>query len=119
MRESVFQEKLIRELKVLFPGCYIFKQDSSQYQGIPDLLVLYKKHWAMLECKESLTASKQPNQEWYVEVMNDMSFAAFICPENKKEIIDALQQSFKLTGLSRNTKPQLISLDQLLGREAA
>lgn len=93
-RETLFQGKLIRELKELFPGCYIFKQDEQQYQGIPDLLILYGNKWAMLECKESLAAVHQPNQDWYVEVMNNLSFAAFIFPENKEEIIDALKQTF-------------------------
>jgi len=100
--ETIFQGKLIRELKAMFPGCYIFKQDSLQYQGIPDLLILYKTNWAMLECKESLAAAHQPNQDWYVEVMNDMSFAAFIYPENREEILDALYQAFEPGGVSRS-----------------
>lgn len=91
--ESGFQDRLREDLKKLFPGCLIFKMD--QIQGIPDLLVLYKDKWATLECKKSANAKKQPNQEYYVGMMNEMSFSRFICPENKEEVLNDLQQTFK------------------------
>lgn len=90
--ESGFQDWLIKELKELFPGCMTFKME--QFQGIPDLLVLYKNKWASLECKKSAKAKRQPNQEYYVEKMNDMSFSRFVYPENKEEVIRDLQQVF-------------------------
>lgn len=92
--ESGFQDKLRDELKNLFPGCLIFKMD--QIQGIPDLLILYKDKWASLECKKFARANKQPNQDYYVELMNNMSFSRFICPENKEEVLRELQQAFRL-----------------------
>lgn len=95
MLESKFQAALIKELKQMFAGCIVMKNDSSYIQGIPDLLVLYKDKWAALECKKNASAKKQPNQEYYVSQMNDMSFARFICPENKEEVLDELQRSFK------------------------
>jgi len=91
--ESGFQDKLIKELKELFPGCMTFKME--QKQGIPDLLVLYKNMWASLECKKSANAKRQPNQEYYVGLMNNMSFARFICPENKNEVLSDLRKVFK------------------------
>lgn len=91
--ESGFQDKLRDELKKLFPGCLIFKME--QIQGIPDLLVLYKNKWASLECKKSARAKRQPNQEYYVGLMNEMSFSRFICPENKEEVLNDLQSAFK------------------------
>lgn len=94
MLESEFQSKLIKELKNIFVGCLVMKLDSSYIQGIPDLLILYKDKWASLECKKSAKAKKQPNQEYYVGRMNEMSFSRFICPENKEEVIDELQQTF-------------------------
>lgn len=94
MLESKFQAKLIKELKEMFPGCIVTKNDSSYIQGIPDLLILYKDKWASLECKKSETASRRPNQEYYVGMMNDMSFSRFICPENKEEVLHELQQTF-------------------------
>ena len=90
--ESGFQDKLISELKKLFPGCMIFKMD--QIQGIPDLLILYKNKWASLENKKSANAKRQPNQEYYVGKMNEMSFSRFICPENKDDVLKELVEEF-------------------------
>ena len=93
--ERDFQANLIRELKELFVGCIVTKLDANHIQGIPDLLILYKDKWATLECKKSARAKKQPNQEYYVGLMNKMSFSRFICPENKEEVLYDLQQTFK------------------------
>lgn len=90
--ESGFQDKLVKELKIMFPGCLTFKMD--QIQGIPDLLVLYGDRWASLECKRNANAKKQPNQEYYVGLMNEMSFSRFICPENKEEVLNELRHAF-------------------------
>ena len=91
--ESGFQDKLRKELEEMFPGCMIFKMD--QVQGIPDLLILHNDKWASLECKRSSKAAKQPNQEYYVGRMNEMSFSRFICPENKEEVFSELQQALR------------------------
>lgn len=97
--ESGFQDKLKDELKKLFPGCMIFKME--QIQGIPDLLVLYGNKWASLECKQHSKAKRQPNQEYYVERMNEMSFSRFICPENKEEVLRELQSALQPERSSR------------------
>lgn len=94
MRESIFQSKLIRDLKNRFPGCIVMKTDPTYIQGIPDLLILHKDKWAALECKNKATAKKQANQSYYVNKMNDMSFSKFIYPENKEEVLNELQQTF-------------------------
>lgn len=91
--ESGFQDKLRKDLEEMFPGCMVFKMD--QIQGIPDLLVLYNDRWASLECKKSASAKKQPNQEYYVGRMNEMSFSRFISPENKEEVLNELFQTFR------------------------
>lgn len=95
MLESSFQGQLIKELKKMFPGCIVTKNDSSHIQGIPDLTIFYKDKWATLECKQNARAKRQPNQEYYVGRMNEMSFSKFICPENKEEVLYELQQTFK------------------------
>ena len=94
MKESKFQADLKKELKQMFPGCIVTKLDSGDIQGIPDLLVLYKDKWATLENKKSPNASKRPNQEYYVNKMNEMSFSRFINPENKEDVLNELRETF-------------------------
>lgn len=91
--ESGFQDRLIKELKELFPDCLVFKMD--QIQGIPDLLVLYRDKWISLECKRFAKAKKQPNQEYYVDLMNKMSFSRFVNPSNKDSVINEIRQLFE------------------------
>lgn len=92
--ERDFQYGLIKDLKTIFPGCIVMKNDASYIQGIPDLLVLYKDKWATLENKKSAKAHKQPNQEYYVGVMDEMSFSRFIFPENKNVVLKELERFF-------------------------
>ena len=92
--ESRFQRGLIKEIKSLFLGSVVMKLDSNYKQGIPDLLILYGKKWATLECKKEEDASHRPNQDWYVAKMNDMSFSRFVYPENKDEVIRELIHFF-------------------------
>ena len=94
MLENKFQAKLIKKLKKLFPDCFVLKNDPTYLQGVPDLLVLYKDKWATLECKKSANARHQPNQDYYVGKMNEMSFSSFICPENEDEVLDQLRHKF-------------------------
>ena len=91
--ERDFQAKLIKELKMIFKGCIIMKNDSSYIQGIPDLIILFNDRWAALEVKKSKNASHRPNQDYYVDIMDQMSFASFIYPENKEEVLYELQQT--------------------------
>ena len=94
MLERDFQRKLIDELGDLFPGCIVLKNDPTYIQGIPDLLILYKNKWATLECKRVEDADRQPNQGYYVDLMNNMSFSRFIYPENKEAVLRELQQAW-------------------------
>lgn len=94
MLENRFKTKLIKEIKEMFPGCMVLHLDPNEIQGIPDLLVLYQDKWAALEGKKTSSASHRPNQEYYVDLMNDMSFAAFIYPENKDEVLEELYLYF-------------------------
>lgn len=94
MLENKFQANLIKEIKQMFPGCIVMKNDASYIQGIPDLLILYQDKWASLEVKKSANAKRQPNQQHYVGLMNEMSFSRFISPENKDEILNELRLYF-------------------------
>lgn len=104
MRESSYQSDLIRRLRRMFPGCVILKNDTDYLQGIPDLAIFYRDKWAMLEVKTSANAPEQPNQRYYVEILDDMSFAAFIFPENEEDVLDDLQYAFRSRRSTRLSK---------------
>ena len=95
MLENRFKTKLCAELKEMFPGCLIIHTDPNEMQGIPDLIILYENKWAALEGKKHANATYRPNQDYYVDLMNSMSFASFIYPENKEEVLYELQQTFR------------------------
>lgn len=94
MREADYQRYVIQRLRDEFPGCFVLKNDSSLVQGIPDLLVLYKNTWAMLEIKVSPRSRVRPNQRYYIDLFDEMSFAAFLNPENEEEVFRDLQSTF-------------------------
>ena len=94
-RESEFQANLIKEIEKIFDGCIVTKLDTRFIQGIPDLLILYKDHWATLECKRHYNSTHRPNQDYYVDLMNQMSFSRVVYPENKEEVLYELQQAFR------------------------
>jgi hypothetical protein len=92
MLENKFKTKLIKEIRELFPGCMVVH--NNDFQGAPDLIILYKNKWASLEGKKSASSSHRPNQDHYVDVMDKMSFSRFIYPENKEAVLNDLQQTF-------------------------
>ena len=97
MRENKYQAGLKKKIKAMFPGCLVTKLDPNDIQGIPDLLILYGEHWAILEVKKSEADARhpRPNQRYYVDLLNRMSFSSFIYPENEEEVLDELFRSFK------------------------
>lgn len=94
MLENKFKQKLVKELKEIFPGSMVFHLDPNEIQGVPDLLILYNDQWAALEGKVSGKASHRPNQDYYVNKLNEMGFAGFVYPENKDEVIQDLKRYF-------------------------
>lgn len=93
IKESLYQRQLIKRLQVRFPGCFILKNDPLENQGMPDILILFGKRWAMLEIKRSDKEPVQPNQRHYVNLFDEMSFASFISPEVEVEVLNDLQRS--------------------------
>ena len=102
MLESKFQANLIHEIKLRFPGCIVIKTDPNYIQGFPDLLILYKNTWAALEAKRSENASHRPNQDYYVDLLGEMSFSSFIFPENKEEVLNDMERSFERSARRRS-----------------
>lgn len=93
--ESRFQKELIDEIKERYPGCIVLKNDPGYIQGFPDWTVLYEDKWATLEVKKERGAHKQPNQDYYVDRLNKMSFSRFVFPENKDEVLEKMDILFK------------------------
>ena len=94
-RESEFQRKLIEKLKRIFPGCIIYKNQAGYIQGFPDLTIFFKDKWATLEVKRSESSPREPNQEYFVKLMDEMSFSRFIFPENAEVVLSELQNAFQ------------------------
>jgi hypothetical protein len=93
--ESQFQKDLIDEIKQEFPGAVAIKNDSGYIQGFPDWTILYKDKWAVLEAKRDKDAPHQPNQDYYVEQLDDMSFSRFVYTENKEAVLNELRKTFE------------------------
>lgn len=98
-RESAYQAKLIQRIKDRFPGCYV--TTDLKDQGLPDILILFRKRWAMLEVKRSAKEAEQPNQRYWVDHYNKLSFAAFIHPDNEEQVLNDLQHAL---GLGRQAR---------------
>ena len=108
--ESQFKSDLIDELHDLFPNCIVFKTDV---QGFPDVFILFHNKWACLETKRSSHERYQPNQEYWLEVLDEMSFASMICPENKEAVLHGLQQSLAPRRATRVSKCIKVPLGEL------
>lgn len=93
--EGEFKTDLKKELERRFPDSIVTLLDPTYTQGIPDIAVFYKNRWATLEAKVDAKATHRPNQDFYVDTMNSMSFSAFIYPENTEEVLNALEQSLR------------------------
>ena len=115
--ERAFQSKLIRRIKKDLPGCIVLKNDPNYIQGFPDLLILNGDRWAALEVKKDAKAEHQPNQDYYVKRLNQMSFARFIFPENERTVRHELYSALRSGRDTRVSKSQPECMDQLLGRE--
>jgi hypothetical protein len=93
--EIAYQARLCERIESMFPGCFILRNDPRTTQGLPDILVLIGSTWFMLEVKISADANHQPNQPYYVDMFNSMSFAAFIWPEIEDEVLNELQSTLR------------------------
>lgn len=101
-----FKAHLVEKLERLFPGSVVFNLDPHYtHQGIPDLLILHKGKWAMLETKAATNSKLQPNQEYWVDFYDALSFAAFIYPENEEEVLYGLEKTLEPRRASRLLKP--------------
>ena len=106
MLESKYQAELIKKLRIRFPGCIILKNDPTYMQGMLDLILLWHDRWAMLEVKANANSPEQPNQRYYVEQLDQMSYASFVYPEIEEEVLDEIQRQFETRRKARVSKRQ-------------
>ena len=100
MLESEYQQKLRQKIEIIFPECIVLKNDPNYLQGFPDLTILFRNKWAVLEVKKDISemskmTSSIRNQKIYIRQLDKMSFARFIYPQNEEEVLYELQQAFK------------------------
>lgn len=100
-KENAFQAEVIKDIKKRLPNSIVMKNDPNYIQGIPDLMILNDDKWAALECKDEANAHHQPNQDYYISKMNNMSYASFIYPENKEDILNAMEQTLSTKRTTR------------------
>lgn len=110
-QEEVYQANLIRRLEHMFPGCVVVRLDprfvdfyveGKRYsQGVADILILFGSRWAMLEVKAAIDAPVQPNQPYFINMFDALSYAAFISPENEEEILYDLQHALRPQRIAR------------------
>lgn len=93
--ERDYQLGLIERIEEMFPGAHVLRNNPRFFQGVPDLSVFYRDRWGMLEVKREEKSERQPNQTYWAEVFNSMSFCAVTYPENEREVLHALEQSLK------------------------
>ena len=104
--ETEYQADLKKKIEKRLPGSIVLKNDANSLSGIPDLLILFEDRWGTLEVKRSAKEPYQPGQEWYLDKMDQMSYAATIYPENEKEVLDGLQRSLQPRRNARVPKPK-------------
>ena len=94
--ENKFQAELVADIHSRLPRSIVLKNDPNYIQGIPDLVVFNGKHYAILEVKRKYNAPHQPNQDYYIDYFDKWGvFSAFIFPENKEEILDAMERALQ------------------------
>lgn len=111
MLEGPYKTQLTRKIRKRLPGAMVLRLDANHLQGVPDILVLYGEKWGSLEGKANPDAPYQPNQQYYVDLMNQMSFSAFINPSNEEEVLRALQHALECGRTPRFLEPKQLPLD--------
>ena len=91
--ESTVQASIIKKLEEQYPGAVVLKTDPSYIQGFPDLLFLQNSFWAALEVKRAEYSVRRPNQEYWVDTLDELSFSRFIYPSNIRRVLEELDNA--------------------------
>ena len=92
MSERDFRKKFKERLMKIFPDAIITHLDPNDIQGIPDICMFWRDRYFMFETKKFTKASKRPNQQYYIDLFDDWSYARFVQPENMEEVLNELEQ---------------------------
>lgn len=101
MKETFFERKLVEEIKDLYPGAIILKTDPSYINGFPDRLTLLGNTWFAFETKKGINSRHRPNQDYYISLLNNMSYARFVFPENREDFLNEILATFRSSRSSR------------------
>jgi hypothetical protein len=93
--ESDFNKRLLKRLGIIFPGCIVLKTNANDLPGFPDRIILFENRWASFESKRSPIAGLRMNQDYYIDLLNGMSFARFVNPTTEELFIHELQAAFR------------------------
>lgn len=109
--ESSIQHSIIKRIKKMYPKSLILKNNAGYIQGIPDLQVIVHTHFgsvvAFLEVKRNKNAHHQPNQDYYVQLINkDGGFARFIYPENMEDVLSDMRRYFNRALLEKEKQEE-------------
>lgn len=92
--ESETERNFKQDMNRRLPGGWWVKGNSQMQQGIPDQTFYYGPRWAMFEFKRAENSDLQENQDWFIDMFNEMSYARFVSPENYNEVLDEVQEAF-------------------------
>lgn len=89
--ETLFGTKVDKQLKRL-DNCWFCNIQQVAIRGIPDRLGCINGKFFALELKKSKSAKRAKLQQYVVQKINDAGgFAAFVYPENYKEVMEELR----------------------------
>ena len=95
MKESTFQKIFLDKVRELVPGCIAMKNDAQYIQGIYDWTIQKGSKAAALEIKKSKDAPHRPNQDYYINKINEQGgFGRFVYPENEKQVLEDIVNFF-------------------------
>lgn len=91
VKESDFQAKVIKQLKSM--GLAVVKNQAGPGvpTGFPDITAFGEGIYFCLECKTSARAKKQPRQDYWVNKLNEWSYATFIYPSNYDKVMSEIK----------------------------
>jgi len=94
MIEATFQSHFMSILERNYPAATVIKVDPTFRKSFPDVIMLGPgSFWGAFETKRAYGSPQQPNQSYYIDVMDAQCFGRFVQPENLEEVLRDLEQA--------------------------